>query len=697
MPKVRALLLSALFVGLAGCNGGDSTGPKVAEIIITPDASVIQFLGSTEQFSARVVDTKGSVMTGVTLTWSSSDPSVASVDQTGRATALAEGSVQITASAEGISGSAALQVDAADCTTDITLAEGEWEILPVDCAISIPSGSLGDRYSVAVLNQNLTGTASSVTQVNLTTGLVTGAAASPVLAAAPQQVPPALLARDTPPLRLSPRQTKHVRWIEGLRRNTRARHDRLRASEANLIQALGSDAVLPDLSAGTPGAPPVARQVVDLPAKLQLRPNPGNSCTIEEQPATAILLAQNDDMAIYQDSTQNANAEREATAEQAQWMLDYYSAYGKGTIDQYFPGVPDVDGNGKIIVYLSFFDDLSGGATAAYVWGGDLLSADDCAASNEMEVTYFNTALVRALDEGFEQALETVVHEVKHISSFWHGIARNNWFSGNPFQPSWLEEGTAEIAGNMSSRRAWAALGGPAPNAQVTEDTFRDLAFDPITDEFYPEVLGVLIRMNRSQSYLSSQPNALVVSPNGAADGHSVYGSGWTFLRWLGDVYGGAGSSPYADGSLFDSQNDSLTAPGIAGLETVTGKAFQALLEEYALGVMGHMGPSEDPAYAYTSYDFKSAIEMWCFAAAPGEDPNNSCGNASGPEGSWPWPLTAADDGTNYVNFGDRTYNGSIGPTGIRVHEFRSSGAGAGISLRITATQPAKVIVLRLE
>jgi hypothetical protein len=566
----------------------------------------------------------------------------------------------------------------------------------VDCAVSIPSGNAGNRYSVAVLNENITGAESAVTEVSLTTAAIVNTAASTLLASAvagaPGQEPPF----DGPALTLSPRQMTHLRWAEGLRRNTRVVHDRLRLAEAGLIQALGTGAALPDRTADSQLAPPVARQVA-LPEKVQLRPNPGTSCSADESLATAILLAQNDDMAVYQDSTQNANPDEQATASQAQWMLDYYTAYGKGTMEDYFPGIPDVDGNGKIIVYLSFFDDLSDGATAAYVWGGDLLSAQDCEASNEAELTYFNAALVRALDDGFEQALETVVHEAKHISSFWHGIARNNYVSGSPFQPSWLEEGSAEIAGNMSSRRAWAALGGPAANARVTEDTFRNQAFDPVTDEFYPEVLGVLIRMNRAQGYLSSQPNAVVVTPNGASDGHSVYGSGWTFLRWLGDAYGDAGTAPYADGSFFASQNDSLTAPGIAGLESITGKAFQTLLEEYAVAMMGHMSPSENPALAFTSYDFKSAIEMWCFAASAAEDVNDSCGNASGPNGSWPWPVTVNGNGTNHISFGDRNYTGSIGPTGIRVHEFSSTGTGAGISLRVTASQPAKVVVVRLQ
>lgn len=692
MPKARTFSFLVLLAAAAAC-GNDSTEPQVASVIVTPDASTIQFLGSTTQFTARAEDSGGNTVDGVTFTWESSNTTVATVDASGRATALAAGSAMITATAEGISGDADLTVDPADCTTDIELNPGEHEILPVTCDIFIPAGT-GHRYRVAVLNENLSGGASAVTSVSFQVGAIPGV----ITVEGPATSPAQTASSTAEPIRLSARQEKHLRWAEMLQRRTRATHDGLRAAEAALMEAVGTGAVLPDRSREFEALAGPARQST-LPDKLQLRPNEGNSCTASEPLATALLLAQNDVMAIYQDSAQNANAAQTATPAQAQWMLDYYEAYGQTVIDDYFHGVPDVDGNGKIIVYISFFDDLSDGATAAYVWGGDLLDSSECADSNERELTYFNAALVRALDEDFEQALETVVHEVKHIASFWQGIARDRYVVGNPFQPSWIEEGTAEIAGNLSARRAWVDLGGPGPHERITEDELRNEAFDPVTDELYPELLGLLIRLNRAQGYLSSQPNGLVISPNGAGSGHSVYGSGWTFFRWLGDVYGDAGAAPWNDAAFFTLQNDSTTAPGIDGIEEITGKDFQVVLEEFAAGVMGHMGASEEMALAYTSYDFVSAIEMWCFAISDGENTSSggSCSSTNGPDGTFPWPVTARPNGNNAAQFADGNYDGDIGPTGIRIHEFVSTGTGSGISLAISATQPAKLVVLRLN
>ncbi|HSG50419.1 MAG TPA: Ig-like domain-containing protein [Longimicrobiales bacterium] len=690
MSKVRTLLLAALATGLAACGGSDSTGPEVATIIISPADATMDFLGSTVQFSARVEDQDGDVITGVQVQWASSDPSVASIDLSGRATALTAGSVQITASASGVTGQTSLSVNPAPCTTDLELEPGEYQILPVDCAISIPAGAFGDRYRVGVLNQNITGTSTTVSTVTLNVAEL--ALAAPPAAAAPATGSLGLQGTASRQVRdrmaLSLRQERHLRWAEGIERRTRAAHLGLRAAEVALMEAVGTEAVLPDLSSDVVGAAP---QGVDLPAKLQLRANPGNSCTTVEPLETALLLGQNEHLAVYQDSAQNAATATRVTTAQAQRILDYYAAYGKSTIDTYYPGVPDVDGNGKVILYVSFDDALDDGATAAYVWGGDLLASNVCATSNEAELTYFNAALIRELDNDFTQAFETTVHEVKHISSFWHGIARSRRLNASSYQPSWLEEGSAEIAGNMSARRAWATIGGPLPNERLVGQDFRD-ARDANGGTVPEEAFGVILRLFRAQGYLSSQPNGLVVTPSGADDDHSVYGSGWTFLRWLGDSYGDAALLPYRDATFFASQNDSLTPPGIAGLEQLTGETFQTLLEQFALAAMFHMQPGEPLTGGYTSYDFVDAIEIFCFAT---DDPCD--GTPAGPAGSFPWPVTATLNGPLYAPFQEGSFSGSIGPTGMRVHEFRSNGTGAGIALRVTAAQPAKVVVARVE
>lgn len=82
----------------------------VASISVSPaSASVLQ--GSTQQLTATLRDSGGNTLTGRSVVWTSSDATVASVDASGRVSALdVGGPVTITASAEGRNGTAQITV-----------------------------------------------------------------------------------------------------------------------------------------------------------------------------------------------------------------------------------------------------------------------------------------------------------------------------------------------------------------------------------------------------------------------------------------------------------------------------------------------------------------------------------------------------------------------------------------------------------
>ena len=88
--------------------GRDSAG-----LLIT-DTTSLKALGYTRTFIAVAHDTLDAPMTGVTFTWASTNPSVAALDSitgtTTRATAAANGVTSITATAQGVTGSAGLKV-----------------------------------------------------------------------------------------------------------------------------------------------------------------------------------------------------------------------------------------------------------------------------------------------------------------------------------------------------------------------------------------------------------------------------------------------------------------------------------------------------------------------------------------------------------------------------------------------------------
>jgi peptidoglycan/xylan/chitin deacetylase (PgdA/CDA1 family) len=84
--------------------------PAVTTINVIPgDVSI--HTGGTQQFSALATDQNGLAMNGVAFTWTSSDPTVATIDANGLATAVEAGTTQISASAQGVSSNAALLRD----------------------------------------------------------------------------------------------------------------------------------------------------------------------------------------------------------------------------------------------------------------------------------------------------------------------------------------------------------------------------------------------------------------------------------------------------------------------------------------------------------------------------------------------------------------------------------------------------------
>jgi alpha-tubulin suppressor-like RCC1 family protein len=80
---------------------------------VTPSSATLASLGETVQLAASALDASGNAIPGKTFTWWSSYSSVATVTSTGLVTAAGNGSVTITASTDGISGTASLDVDQA--------------------------------------------------------------------------------------------------------------------------------------------------------------------------------------------------------------------------------------------------------------------------------------------------------------------------------------------------------------------------------------------------------------------------------------------------------------------------------------------------------------------------------------------------------------------------------------------------------
>lgn len=115
---LHTLALTAL--ALTGCGDPPPSGPdtldppEAATVEVTSPVGDMLAVDRSAQFTAVARDDAGEVVSGATFAWSSSVPSVASVDGTGLVSGLEAGSVLIQAGADGAMGGFDLEVVAID-------------------------------------------------------------------------------------------------------------------------------------------------------------------------------------------------------------------------------------------------------------------------------------------------------------------------------------------------------------------------------------------------------------------------------------------------------------------------------------------------------------------------------------------------------------------------------------------------------
>ena len=111
---VTASVFASCVLAACGGGGGDGSTPTtpntpaaVATVDVTPTSSTV-LAGATAQLAASTKDASGSVLTGRTVAWTTSNAAVATVASSGLVTTISSGTATITATSEGKSGSASI-------------------------------------------------------------------------------------------------------------------------------------------------------------------------------------------------------------------------------------------------------------------------------------------------------------------------------------------------------------------------------------------------------------------------------------------------------------------------------------------------------------------------------------------------------------------------------------------------------------
>ncbi len=122
---IHSLSTLVLAVGIAACGGDDVTNTNgngtttVASVAVTPASPTLTSIGATVQLTASALDAGGNPISGKTFTWASADDNTATVSSSGLVTAVANGSVNVTATTDGRNGTATISVNDSPLTSVI--------------------------------------------------------------------------------------------------------------------------------------------------------------------------------------------------------------------------------------------------------------------------------------------------------------------------------------------------------------------------------------------------------------------------------------------------------------------------------------------------------------------------------------------------------------------------------------------------
>ncbi|HEX6816160.1 MAG TPA: Ig-like domain-containing protein [Gemmatimonadaceae bacterium] len=149
------------------------TAPTVASVSVAPNAATLR-VGTTSQLTATVRDAGGNVLTGRSVTWSSSATATATVSASGLVTAVVPGSATITATSDGKSGTSAISVTLVPVSAVTVAPKNDTLNVGAQSQLSV---TLKDSAGNVLTGRTITwGTSSSSVATVTTSGMVTGVA-----------------------------------------------------------------------------------------------------------------------------------------------------------------------------------------------------------------------------------------------------------------------------------------------------------------------------------------------------------------------------------------------------------------------------------------------------------------------------------------------------------------------------------------
>jgi hypothetical protein len=563
----------------------------VQNVIVNAPALSLE-VGATMTATARLVNYKGDDITTKTAKWSTSAPTVATVDQNGLITAVGPGAATITATADKTKGTLPLTVDVDRCVNPLSMTVGQVSVFSGPTAVSCitiaaataPAQLLfitananpvpDDKQSFAVSFLPGTGATSSANANVLVTGF------TPEL----QRVAQSLELRD-------------------------AVEDRIRAAERRLMRSIpaGQASVASDRRA--PGASASVLQLaLAIGDTVTYRvPNvlAKDLCTSYATVRGVVkAVGKKAQIAVDINASANGFTATDFTAIAAEFDNLIFK-----TDTAWFGAPTDINKDGRItILYTPEVNKFTPKGSNSYIggffWGGDLFTkADyaratppiDCPQTNEQEIFYLlaadpggtfsdprSTSLVRQATRG------TIAHEFQHMIN--QGIREFNP-DAEAFESDWLNEGLAHFAEEAVGRAARGFGDFQSLSSADVRSNLDDY------NAYFQQNLG------RFASYLARPDTSSPVSRRAAQD-LAPRGAAWALLRYTADQFAPANARKFFRRLVAGPDTS------VKNLVQHAGAPFDQiiagwLVANYAdnLGITGL-----DARYSYTSWNMRDAI-----------------------------------------------------------------------------------------
>jgi hypothetical protein len=588
----RVVSIALLCAAAIACGDGptEPSPTTVTSIVVTAPSQSLQ-VNESMTATARLINSKGEEVTTKTPTWSTSSATVATVDQTGRITAVGPGTATISARADKATGTFPLTVDVDRCANPLTLAVGQVSILSGPAAVScitIAAATAPAQLLFITANASSRPNEERAFQVSFQPG--TAASLSPTatildrtMSAELRRFGESLEARDAIENRIRRAEARIVRAMPSVRppQPENAAASRSKASVLGAAIALGDT---------------ITYRVPDVLAP--------NLCTTFFT-VRGVVKAVGRKVQIAQD----VNAPTSFTTADFTAIATEFDDLIFRTDTAWFGSPTDINNDTRItILYTPEVNKFTPKGSTSYIggffWGGDLFTKADyaaatppisCPQTNEQEVFYLlaadpqgvfsdpkSTALVRQSTRG------TIAHEFQHMIN--QGIRQFNP-AVESFEVDWLNEGLSHFAEEVVGRAARGFGDSQSLSSADVRANIEDY------NAYFQQNLG------RFQYWLQ-RPDTTSPISSGAAQYLAPRGAAWALVRYAVDHYS-PGNARQLTRRLVAGPDTS-----VANLVQHAGAPFDQiisgwLIANYAdnLGIAGL-----DTRYSYTSWNMRDAV-----------------------------------------------------------------------------------------